>query len=117
MCWGWAGDGGVGAIIAIRCIHCYNKTVDVNNTHSMQQIRITKNEEMEKVLDFFHQKYPLLEDNEIVKMTLSIVYTDMQSNDWLTEEEEKNVGISLQELKQGKGFKGTAKEVIKWLES
>ncbi|KKP38094.1 MAG: hypothetical protein UR28_C0022G0016 [Candidatus Peregrinibacteria bacterium GW2011_GWF2_33_10] len=80
------------------------------------QIRITKTDEMEKVLNFFYRKFPLLEDSEIVKMTLSIVYNDMkEKSDWLTEEEEEGVGQSLKDLKEGKGFQGTAKEVVKWL--
>jgi len=38
-----------------------------------------------------------------------------EKSDWLTEEEEEGVEQSLKDLKEGKGFQGTAKEVVKWL--
>lgn len=80
----------------------------------MSQIRITKTEEMQEVLDYFNSKYPLLDDSEIVKMTLSMVYNDMKQNDiyHLSPEEEKAVGES---IKEGRCFQGNVDEAIEWL--
>ena len=93
------------------------KCINYHLSSIMLQIRLTKTPEIKKVLDQLHQQYPLLNDAEIIKFSLSIAYQQMRSdnNYWLTDEEEEGVGISLKQLEEGKGFKGSAEEVIEWL--
>ncbi|MDF2379349.1 MAG: hypothetical protein P1V18_03965 [Candidatus Gracilibacteria bacterium] len=82
----------------------------------MSQVRITKTPELTKVLDVLQQEYPLLNDAEIIKFSLSLAYKQIQPDHyWMTPEEEEGVGKALQELKEGKGFSGTVEEAITWL--
>ena len=82
----------------------------------MSQVRITKTPELKSVLDALQKEYPLLNDAEIIKFSLSLAYKQIQPDYYrLSEEEEQGVGQALKELKEGKGFHGNVEDAIKWL--
>jgi len=75
------------AIILLR-LHCYNKLTPILKATVgiyqflqndcgvvyMQQIRLTKTNELEKVLSYLRNKYRLLSEAEIIKVALSEKY-------------------------------------------
>lgn len=84
-----------------------------------QQIRITKTKEMEKVFMLLREKFSLLSESEIVKILLSKAYNDITHGNfyYLSSDEENGVLKSMDEIEKGKSFRGSAKEIEKWLEA
>lgn len=75
-----------------------------------QQIRITKTPEIQEALDLLHQEYPLLDDSELVKVTIS-----QSVNKLKKPKTGKNVATFLKTFKTKKkssgGYKDSYKEV------
>ena len=85
----------------------------------MPQIRITKTPQMQQILEFMKNEFPLFSESDIVKLSLSKTYNQLKAEKlyYLTPEGEKGLDIGVKEIEQGKGFTGTAEESIEWLES
>ena len=94
------------------------------------QIRLTKNAEIEKVLEYLKTVYPLLSETEILKLSLSQTYTFLlQTNNqtsvssipfhtqpFLSEEIQQNIAKSKQDISQHNSVAGNAEQVFHWLE-
>ncbi len=84
----------------------------------MSQIRITKTQEIEEILKILKRRFRLLSDAEIIKMILSKFYYE-ETHDkgvrFMTREEEQSVGMSMEEIREDKSFKGNAKEAMEWI--
>jgi len=95
------------------------------------QIRLTKNAEIEKVLEYLKTVYPLLSETEILKLSLSQTYTFLtQTNNqanlskipfsnqpFLSQEIQQNIAKSKQDIAQNNSFTGSAEQVFNWLEN
>jgi len=95
------------------------------------QIRLTKNAEIEKVLEYLKTVYPLLSETEILKLSLSQTYTFLlqtsnqvnaskipfNNQPFLSEETQQNIIKSKQDISKNSSFTGSADQVFNWLEN
>ncbi len=63
----------------------------------LQQIRITKTPQIQQALDIMQRQYPLLDDSELIKVSLSKTITE----DSLTDEEKYGISQSKQDIQNG----------------
>jgi hypothetical protein len=68
----------------------------------MTQIRLNKTPELEEVLAFLRNKYRLLSEAEIIKVSLAEKYSKEVNIPLVDEETEKLIAKGLQDIKVGK---------------
>ena len=68
----------------------------------MTQIRLNKTPELEEVLAFLRNKYRLLSEAEIIKVSLAEKYSKEVNIPLVDEKAEKLIAEGLQDIKEGK---------------